>query len=97
MATGALGLFAASRVGAARMFALTAGVVFAVMAVWRFIDGEAVASIFAVDTTDNISYAAIAGVGLVLGLMPESAHRKAGIRHVDRGAEARGGGRPTQA
>lgn len=79
MALGAFGLFSAARVDAARTFALFSGVIFAAMAVWGFIDGNDVASIFAVDTTDNITYAILGGLGLILGLAPESAQRKAGL------------------
>ncbi len=79
MATGALGILAASRVDAARTFALSVGVVYAAIAVWGFIDGNSVASIFAVDTTDNITYAAVGGLGLALAAMPESVQRTAGV------------------
>lgn len=81
MATGALGLLAAARVDSARSFALVAGIVYAAIAVWGFIDGNSVASLFAVDTTDNISHAVIGGLGLVLGLLPESMQRTVGFGH----------------
>lgn len=76
--TGAAGLFAASRVDSARMFALTAGIVYAVMAVWGFIDGGSVFGLFAVDTTVNITNAIVAALGLTLGIPSESIQREAG-------------------
>ena len=79
MGVGALGLLSAGRVDAARSFALVSGAIFAAMAVWGFIDGDDVASIFAVDTTDNITYAILGALGLVVGLAPESVQRKAGL------------------
>jgi len=79
MGLGGVGILAASRVDGARSFALLSGAVFAAMAVWGFIDGDDVASIFAVDTTDNITYAALGALGLVIGLAPESVQRKAGL------------------
>jgi len=79
MGMGAFGLLMAGRVDAARSFCLIAGAVFAAIAAWGFIEGSSVAAIFAVDTTDNITHAAIGGLGLMLGLMPEPAQRRAGI------------------
>jgi len=78
MVVGVVGIVAAGRVEAARTFALTAGLLFAAMAIWGFIDGDDVAGIFAIDTTDNISYAVLAAVGLVLGLTPETVQRNIG-------------------
>jgi hypothetical protein len=72
---GALGLFALTRADRARTYALVAGVVFAVVAIWGFIDGNNVFGIFAADTTNNITHAIIAGLGLLIGLMPLSAQR----------------------
>jgi|SRR4051794_25660592 hypothetical protein len=76
--TGAAGLFAASRIDSARTFALVAGAVYAVMAVWGFIDGGSVFGLFAVDTTDNITNAIVAALGLGLALPSESVQREAG-------------------
>jgi hypothetical protein len=87
MGVGVLGIVMAGRVPTARMFALGSGALFAAMAIWGFIDGNDVASIFAIDTTDNITYVVLAAVGLALGLAPESMQRKAGLgsRHGWRG------------
>jgi hypothetical protein len=81
MAVGAIGLLMASRVDGARSWAMFSGVLFAAMAVWGFIDGTRVAGIFAADTADNITHAALAIVGLAVGLLPERHQREAGIGH----------------
>jgi Domain of unknown function (DUF4383) len=73
IAMGALALFAAPRLAAARTYALLAAGVFAVFAVWGFIDGNNVMSIFAADTTNNITHAVLAGPALVVGIMPRAA------------------------
>ena len=78
MVVGVAGIVAATRVDTARTFALVSGLLFAAMAIWGFIDGDDVAGIFAIDTTDNITYAVLAAVGLVLGLMPEAVQRNIG-------------------
>jgi hypothetical protein len=85
MLLGVSGMLAASRVGAARSFALVTGAIFAAMAIWGFIDGKDVVGIFAVDTTDNITYAVLGVVGLVLGLAPETVQHKAGAGLAQRG------------
>ena len=72
---GALALFAVPRLAAARSYAVLATVVFAVFAVWGFIDGNNVMSIFAADTTNNITHAILAALGLVAWLMPRPAQR----------------------
>ncbi len=81
MASGALGLVAASRVDGARMYALLAGLVYAAIAVWGFIDGNSVINLLAVDTTDNISHAVIGGLGMLMASLPEPAQRRVGIGH----------------
>lgn len=80
MGMGALGIFMAARVDTARTFALLAGAVFAAMAGWGWIEGDnSVAQIFAVDTTDNITHAAIGGLGILTAMLPASLQRKAGV------------------
>src|SRR3954451_5713452 len=69
IAMGAPGLIAAPRLDTARSYALFAGVVFAVAAVWGFIDGNNVVSLVVADTTNNITHAILAVLGLVTGLM----------------------------
>jgi hypothetical protein len=73
IAMGAIGLLALGRVGAARSYALGAGIVFAVVAIWGFIDGDSVFSIFAAGTVNNITHAVLAVLGLLAGLMPYTA------------------------
>jgi len=58
LAVGTLGLMAASRLGTARLFALAAGYVFVALAVYGFVDGNDIVSIFAVGTADKLSYLA---------------------------------------
>jgi hypothetical protein len=95
MALGGLGLFAAARIDASRMFAMTAGVILVAAAVWGFIDGNDVASVFAVDTTDNITNAALGGLGLLAAFPPESMQRRAGVGTSER--DSRHGGRASHA
>jgi Domain of unknown function (DUF4383) len=84
---GALGLLLMSTVHTARAYCLLAGAFFAAVAVWGFIDGDAVFSVMAVDTTDNISHAVIGALGLIIGLIPGTAQREAGLggRHPHHG------------
>jgi hypothetical protein len=70
---GALGLVSMARVDAARTYSLFAAAVFAVLAVWGFVDGSDVAGIFAADTTNNITHAILAGLALLVGFMPREA------------------------
>lgn len=101
IAMGALGLASAVWLPGARTYAIFAGVVFAVLAVWGFIDGNNVASIFAAGTTDNITHAILGGAGLIAGLLPSDKQRPvepAGTDHdrsgrFRRGAEIVGGSR----
>jgi hypothetical protein len=75
IAMGVLGLISMSRLDAARSYSLLAGVVFAVVAVWGFLDGNAVAEVIAADTTNNVMHAILAGLGLVAGMLPRDAQR----------------------
>ena len=59
------------------MYALFAGAVFAVAAVWGFIDGNDVVELIVADTTNNITHAILAGLGLIVGMLPASAQRPA--------------------
>jgi hypothetical protein len=72
---GAIGLLCMARLDSARSYAMFAGVVFAVVAVWGFIDGNNVASILAADTTNNITHAVLGALGLLTGMMPRAAQR----------------------
>ena len=50
------------------------GLFFAVAAIWGFIDGNDVVGLVVADTTNNITHAILAALGLVTGLMPRSAY-----------------------
>jgi hypothetical protein len=86
---GALGLLAAVRSDTARDYALGAGVLFAVMAIWGFIDGDSSFGIFAAGTVDNITHAVLAALGLLAALMPSAA----AVERDDAAVASRTGGR----
>lgn len=75
LVVGGIGLFSATRLDSARSFALVAGIVMAVAAVWGFLDGNDVAGIIAADTTNNITHAVIGGLGLLVAALPRSTQR----------------------
>lgn len=83
IAMGALGLFSMARLDSARSYALAAGIIFAVVAVWGFIDGNDVFGLIVADTTNNITHAVLAALGLVVGLMPSEAQRPAEERSAE--------------
>jgi len=92
LALGAVGLVMMSRVDGARSYSLVAGVAFSVLAVWGFIDGQDVASLFYAGTTNNITHAILGGLGLMAGLPSERQQRKAGL---GRAGDPRGDRAPT--
>jgi hypothetical protein len=61
IAMGGLGLTLAG----ARSYPLLAAGVFGVAAVWGFIDGHAVAAVLVAGTANNVTHAALAGLGLL--------------------------------
>jgi uncharacterized membrane protein YuzA (DUF378 family) len=63
---------------AGRTYALVCGVVFTVLAVWGFIDGQSVANIFSASTANNITHAIIGIAGLVVGVFFERPQREDG-------------------
>jgi hypothetical protein len=75
IAMGGLGLLSMARPDSARTYALGAGAVFAVVAIWGFIDGNDVAELLVADTTNNITHAVLAALGLLTGLMPRATQR----------------------
>lgn len=75
LAMGVFGLASIARLDAARVYSLLAGVVFAVVAVWGVIDGTDVAEVLAADTTNNIVHAILAGLGLMVGMLPSEVQR----------------------
>jgi len=66
IAMGGLGLILAG----ARSYPLLAAVVFGAAAVWGFINGHAVAAVLVAGTANNVTHAALAGVGLVVSVGP---------------------------
>jgi uncharacterized protein (UPF0333 family) len=70
IATGVLGLVAASSYSSGRLYALGLGVVYIVVAVWGFIigDGDSILSIVPVNTEDNILHLLIGVSGIAAGL-----------------------------
>jgi hypothetical protein len=70
VATGALGLLAASSLAAARGYALGLGVVYLLVAVAGFAVGDdgVIASLVPVNTADNVLHLAIGAVGVAAGL-----------------------------
>jgi hypothetical protein len=78
--TGALGLFAFSAgVYAARQYALTAGAVYIVVAVWGFVlgSGDSILSIIPVNTGGNVLHLLIGIAGLGAGLATAEARTAA--------------------
>ena len=76
IATGVLGLASMARLDAARTYSLLAGVLFAVVAVWGFVDGRDIAGILVADATNNIMHAILAGFGMVAGMLPRDAQKQ---------------------
>jgi hypothetical protein len=93
IAMGGLGLLTAPRLDTARAYALAAGAVFAVAAVWGFIDGNDVVELLVADTTNNITHAILGALGLIVGMMPRDVQRApddgARERRFDRELEGR--------
>jgi hypothetical protein len=75
IAMGGLGVVMSARLDSARTYALIAALVFGAMAVWGFIDGNDVVELFAADTTNNITHAVIAALGLLVAVLPRGAQR----------------------
>jgi hypothetical protein len=75
IALGTLGLLSVPRLASARMYALTTGLLFAVAAVWGFLDGENVAGVLVASTANNVTHAALGALGLLFGMLPLDAQR----------------------
>jgi len=102
IATGGLGLLSMVRLDTARSYSLLAAVVLAIVAMWGFIDGRDVAGIVVGDATNNIMHAILAGLGLLVGMLPREAQRPAepetrghGTGRFDNGESVRRIDRPT--
>lgn len=78
IATGALLLFASPKANLARTVALIFGVVYALVTVLGFIDGESVLGLFPVNTATNLLHAALSAAALLAALLPtrDEADRK---------------------
>ncbi len=70
IATGALLLFASPKANLARTVALIFGVVYALVTVLGFIDGESVLGLFPVNTATNLLHAALSAAALLAALLP---------------------------
>jgi len=70
IATGVLGLLAASSYANSRNYAFGLGAIYIVVAVWGFIigDGDSILSIVPVNTEDNILHLLIGAAGITAGL-----------------------------
>lgn len=70
LASGAVGLAAATSLAAARVYALGFGAVYVAVAAWGFAigSGEVIAELIPVNTADNVLHLAIGVVGLAAGL-----------------------------
>lgn len=69
IASGVLGLALMGTAAGARAYALGFGAVYLVVTVWGFIDGNDVLGLLPVNTADNILHVAIAGTGILAGLL----------------------------
>ena len=72
LVVGTLGLMAASRVGSARLFALVSGYSFVALAVYGFVDGNDILSVFAVAAADKVTYLVIGLAGLMVGAISQA-------------------------
>jgi hypothetical protein len=74
IATGVLGLVAASSYASARNYALLLGIVYITVAIWGFIvgDGDSILSILPVNTADNVLHLVIGVSGIAAGTATRS-------------------------
>lgn len=75
IAMGGLGVLSAVRLDSARSYAMFAGAVFAIVAIWGFIDANDVFGLLTADATNNITHAVLAALGLIVGSLPQGAQR----------------------
>jgi len=82
-------LLAAAAAGSARVWALGFGLLFAVLAVWGFAAGDAIAGLLPVNTGSNVAHLAIGLLGLGAGAATpeEGGHAARGPREAGRRAE----------
>jgi hypothetical protein len=74
IATGVLGLVAASSYASARSYALVLGIVYIAVAIWGFIvgNGDSILSILPVNTADNVLHLVIGISGIAAGTATRS-------------------------
>ncbi|MFL5894245.1 MAG: DUF4383 domain-containing protein [Thermoleophilaceae bacterium] len=74
IATGVLGLLAASAYASARGYAIGLGVVYIVVAIWGFVigSGDSILSIIPVNTPDNVLHLLIGVAGIAAGMATPS-------------------------
>ena len=82
LATGALGLAAASSLVASRAYALGLGAIYVVVAVWGVIlgDGGVILGLIPIHTEDNVLHLVIGLVGLLVGAVAGSSVRPSAER-----------------
>jgi hypothetical protein len=68
IASGLVGLALWRSVVGARNFALGFGLVYGIVTVWGFVDGNDVVGLIPVNAADNVLHLAIAGLGIATGL-----------------------------
>jgi hypothetical protein len=66
--SGLVGLALWRNARTARMYALGFGVVYLLVTIWGFVDGNSVLALIPVDTADNLLHLAIAALGIAAGL-----------------------------
>jgi hypothetical protein len=69
IATGAFLMVISFRAAAAATGALILGIVYAAVAAWGFVDGDAVVDLLATDTADNWLHAGLGAAGVLVGLV----------------------------
>lgn len=83
IAVGALGILAMFRVDTARAYGILAGLFFALLAVWGFISGTDVFTLFVANPVNNITHAVLAVLGLVLAAPSERTQHDVAPGHVE--------------
>ena len=86
LAIGSLGVLAAPWPDGARLYCLVSAVVFSAVARWGEVDGDDVAGLLVADTTNNVTHAVLAVLGLLVGLPPRDGRRRSSAQaHEGRG------------
>jgi hypothetical protein len=78
IAVGAIGLLAVPSLVTARAFALVAGLLFAVLAIWGFMDGNDISGWLVADSAANFTYAVLSILGLFAAMIPGESQRAPG-------------------